>query len=148
MRISHSIEICSTPDKVFHWLAEPDRAMEWMTGVTKGEIIEETPEMVGTRFRETVEENGARIELTGVITEFETNRRISFHLEGTFNTVDINYTLREKGGGTELSQNAEIRFKGFTRVLMTLLGAAFKKKILDQARDEFAKLKELCERDS
>lgn len=148
MRISHSIEIGRTPDKVFHWLAEPDRAMEWMTSVTKGEIIEETPEMVGTRFRETVEENGAGTELTGVITEFETNRRISFHLEGTFNSVDVTYTLREKGGGTELSQNADVRFKGFTRVLMTLLGPAFKRKILGQARDEFARLKEICEQDS
>ena len=147
MRISHSIEIGNTPDKVFYWLAEPDRAMEWMTSVTKGEIIEKTPDMVGTRFREAVEENGAGTELIGVITEFETNRRLAFHLEGEFNTVDVTYTLREKEGSTELSQNADIRFKGLLRVPSVLLGPAFKKKILGQVRVEFAKLKEICERD-
>ena len=115
MRISHSVEIRSTPDKVFYWLAEPERALEWMTSVTNGEIIEKTPDMVGTRFRETVEENGAGTELIGTI--------------------------------TELTQDAVVLFKGFTRLLMILLGSVFKKKILGQASAEFAKLKELCERD-
>lgn len=145
MRISHSIEIGNTPDRVFYWLEDPGRAVKWMTSVTKTEIIEKTPDMVGTRFRETVEENGAGTYMSGVITEFETNKRLAFHLEGEFNTVDVVYVLREKGGGTELSQDAYIRFKGFTRVLNVLLGSVFKKKILSQAKAEFARLKELCQ---
>jgi len=147
MKISHSILIGKPPDKVFYWLEDGDRAMEWMTSVTKGEIIEKTPDMVGTRFRETVEENGAGTELIGVITEFETNRRLAFHLEGKYNTVDVAYSLQEREGNTELTQNAEIRFKGFLRVLSVLFGPAFKKKTLAQARNEFARLKEICEGD-
>jgi hypothetical protein len=68
-------------------------------------------------------------------------------LEGEFNTVDVAYSLRERGGRTELSQDADIQSKGFTRVLSVLLGPVFRKKILSQAKAEFARLKELCEGD-
>jgi hypothetical protein len=40
---------------------------------------------------------------------------------------------------------ADIRFKGFTRVLRVILGPVFKKKIVSQAKTGFARLKELCE---
>ena len=46
-----------------------------------------------------------------------------------------------------MSQDAYIRFKGFTRVSSILLGPVFKKKILSQAKAEFVRLKEICERD-
>lgn len=42
--------------------------MTWMSSVTKTEILNETPDMVGTTFREIVAENGQGTELHGVIT--------------------------------------------------------------------------------
>jgi len=145
MRIFHTIEIGADPEQVFYYLEDPIRAREWMSSVTKTEIIEKTSDMVGTTFRETVEEEGAGTELRGVVTEFEPNRRIAFHLEGKFNTVDVAYTLRESGKTSEPSQNAVILFKGWLGVLALFLGPVFKKKILDQARGELAKLKEISE---
>ena len=147
MEISNTIEIRNTPEKIFYWLEDPSRAMEWMTSVSKTEIIKETPNMVGTTFRELLEENGRGTEMRGVVTDFVSNKRLAFHLEGEFNSVEVNYTLQEKGEITQLSQNAEIQFKGLLRVLSVLFSPIFKKKIKNQARREFAKLKELCERD-
>jgi hypothetical protein len=103
--------------------------------------------MVGTTFRELVEENGRGTELRGVVTDFVSNKRLAFHLEGEFNSVEVNYTLEGKGEITQLSQNAEIHFKGLLRVLSIFLSSVFKKRIMGQARSEFVRLKELCERD-
>jgi carbon monoxide dehydrogenase subunit G len=147
MRISNVIEIENTPESVFSWLEDPRRAIQWMTSVSKTEIIEETADKIGTTFREVVEENGRGTELRGVVTDFVLNKRISFHLEGDFNTVDVSYTLEDKGGITQLRQNAEIHFKGASRLMSILMGPSFKKKILEQAQREFNKLKELCEQD-
>jgi uncharacterized protein YndB with AHSA1/START domain len=145
MKISQSVEIDRPAEVVFPWLEDPSRAMQWMTSVTKTEIIENKPDRVGTRFNEVIEEEGSTTEMAGVITEFEKNRRIAFHLKGKFNSVDVTYCLRELEGKTQIFQDAEIRFTGLLRVVSILSGSAFKKKILAQGRAEFARLKEICE---
>lgn len=148
MKITQSVEIRATVEEVFHWLGDPTRAMEWMTSVSRTEIIDQTPDWIGTTFRETVEEDGRGTELRGVVTDFRENERMAFHLEGEFNTVDVVWTLRARGEITEVLQVAEVRFKGLMRVLVLVLAPAFKKKITAQGQSEFAKLKALCERGS
>lgn len=147
MRILNTIEIESTPEKIFYWLGDPSRAMEWMTSVSKTEIIEETPGMVGTTFREFIEEDGRGTEMRGVVVDFVQDKRMAFHLEGDFNTVDVSYTLEERASFTKLSQDAEVHFKGLLRLASVVFGPVFKRKVTKQAQSELAKLKELCERD-
>ena len=89
MKFVNSIDIDVTAEKAFSWLEDPNRAMEWMTSVKKGEIIEETPEIVGTTFCEYIEENGRGTEMGGAITACDKNSRLAFHLEGDFNIVDV-----------------------------------------------------------
>ena len=125
MKVANTINIRSTPEKVFYWLEDPHRAKRWMTSVTKTEIIKETSTMVGTTFREYIEENGRGTEMHGVVTEF---------------------VLDEKDGITTLTQNAKITFKGVLKVLSIFLSHFIKNKLVNQAQGEFAKLKELCER--
>lgn len=48
MNVVNGIKIDAAPEKVFYWLEEPGRAMQWMTSVTGSEIIDETPDRVGT----------------------------------------------------------------------------------------------------
>jgi len=60
--------------------------------------------------------------------------------------VDVEYCLEEIENCTRLTQNADIRFKSFMKVLSFLIWPLFKKKIMGQSQQEFAKLKELCER--
>jgi hypothetical protein len=148
MRVSNIIEIQSSSKKVFYWLDDPNRAKKWMTSVTKYEIIKETTNRVGTTFREYIEENGRGIEMIGVVMEFVSNERFAVHLESDINSVDVSFILEQKGGITQLTQNAEIHFKGMPKVLSLLLRASIKKKILRQSQGELARLKELCEQDS
>lgn len=146
MRLSAHIEINRSPEDVFPWLSDPERAMKWMTSVTAGEILHATPERIGTTFRERVEENGRGTELTGVITGFVQNELISFHLEGNYNAVDVDYRVRPLNGHSRVSYTADVRFKSSMRVAMLVVGPLFRRKIRAQTASELASLKRMCER--
>lgn len=147
MKIINTIDIQSTPEKVFYWIDDPDRAKEWMTSVTEGEILHETPERVGTTYREVIEENGRKTEMHGVVTGFSKDKMISFHAEGKYNSVDIIFVLEKKGDLTQLTQQADLNFKSFTRFIMLFMWPVIKKKIMTQSQMEFTKLKALCEQE-
>jgi hypothetical protein len=148
MKLTYTIDINSTPEKVWYWLGTPERAMVWQTSVSKAEILQETPNMIGTTFRETIEENGRGVEMHGVVTDYRENQVLAMHSEGKYNVVDVEWRLDEMGERTRLTLNSNIRFKSFIRVLSILMRPVFKKKILGQLQGELARLKELCERDA
>ncbi|UCE58667.1 MAG: hypothetical protein JSU63_14635 [Phycisphaerales bacterium] len=118
-----------------------------MTSVTRGEIIKETPNKIGTTFREYIEEDGRGIEMHGVVTKFVSNKRFAVHLESKLNSVNVSFSLEDKDGLTQLVQNIELQFKGMLKVLSVFLRASIKKKITSQAQREFSRLKEPCEQD-
>jgi len=148
MKLTYTIDINSTPEIVFSWLGTPERAMMWQTSVSKTEILHETPDMIGTTFREIVEENGRRVEMNGVVTDYRKDQVLAMHLDSKYNNVDVEYRLEEIGGRTRLTMISNIRLRSFLRVFSIILWPAFKKKLLRQLNREYARLKELCERDT
>ena len=148
MKLSYTVDINCTPERVWYWLGNPERAMVWQTNVSKTEIIKETPNMIGTTFRETVEENGSGVEMQGVVTDYRENRSLAMHLSGKYNTVDVAWRIEEMEGYTSVTLNSDIRFKSFVKILNILMRHFFRKKITEQLRGEFARLKELCESDN
>ena len=147
MKLSFSIDINSPPATVFSWVEKPEKAMQWMTSVAGGEILHETPERIGTTFREVVAEDGNGVEMQGVITGFEPERSISFHLDSRVNVVDVEYRVDAIPNGACLTQNANVRWKFPVNVISLFMGTKMKQNISAQAQKEFEKLKELCEND-
>ena len=145
MKLSFSIDVNSPPATVFSWIENPENAMKWMTSVARGEILHETPERVGTTFREVVEEDGNGVELQGMITGYEPGRSISFHLDSRVNVVDVAYCVEATQNGTCLTQTANIRWKFPVNVISLFMGTKMKQGISAQSQKEFEKLKELCE---
>lgn len=145
MKFTCTVDINSTPEKVFSWVDNPERAKVWMTSVSETEYVHRTPELIGTTFRETVEENGRGTELHGVVTDYQPDRLIAFHLSGEYNVVDVEYRVAEIGGRTRLTMDSNIRFRSFTKVIILIAGPLFKRRIRSQLQGEFARLKELCE---
>jgi hypothetical protein len=94
LQIEHIIEIESTPETVFSWLAKPEKAMVWMKSVSKTEMLNETPELVGTTFREVVEEGGRGIVIHGSVTGYDPCKSISFHLSSKIHMLDVEYSLK------------------------------------------------------
>ena len=145
MKISHSIEIERSPEEVFTWIKDPERAKEWMTSVSEGEMLTGDPNTVGSTFREVVRDENGETEMHGVVTGFEENQMISFHLSGEYNTVDVEFHVKKVNERTRVTQNADIRWRGFMKVMSIFLGGRIKKEIMAQSQSEFEKLKTLCE---
>jgi uncharacterized protein YndB with AHSA1/START domain len=146
MKLSIAIEIESSPEEVFFWLKDPQKAKEWMTSVSETEMLSGTPNTVGATFREIIKDQNGQTEMRGVVTGYQENELISFHLSGQYNTVDVEFRLEKIGERTRVIQNAEVRFRSFMKILSIFLGSAFKKEITAQSQAEFARLKALCER--
>ena len=145
MRITSSIDIRNTPEVVFGWLENPEKAMEWMTSVSEGEILHETPDRVGTTFREVVEDESGSIEMHGFISGFEADKSIAFHLESRVNIVDVEYSVEKIDEETRLIYRANIKWKFPVNIISIFMGNKMRQGILAQLQDELSKLKELCE---
>lgn len=149
MKYRYEVEIKATPEKVWYWLGTPERAVMWQTNIAKTEILNKTPDWIGTTFRETIEENGSGTEMEGVVTDYRENQAIAMHLSGKYNVVDVEWHIEESvAHHTRLTVYSDIRFKSFLKLLSILIRPVFKKKITDQLQVESAKLKELCEGES
>jgi uncharacterized protein YndB with AHSA1/START domain len=145
MKLSFEIEIDCSPEEVFYWLKDPEKAREWMTSVSETEMLSGAPNTVGSTFREVIKDQNGQTEMQGVVTGYRENELISFHLSGQYNTVDVEFLLEKIGERTRVTQNAEVCFRSFMKILSIFLSPAFKKQITAQSQAEFARLKELCE---
>ena len=147
MRFTYKMDINCTPEKVWYWLGTPERAMVWQTNVLKTEILEKTPNWIGTTFRETIEESGSGVEMQGVVTDYRENQLLAMHMSGKYNVVDVEWNIKDMGEFTRLTMNSNIQFKSFMRIFSVILWPAFKRNILRQLDREYTKLRELCEQD-
>jgi hypothetical protein len=134
-----------TPERVWYWLGDPERAVAWQTNVSKTEILKKTPNWIGTTFRETIEENGNGTEMRGVVTDYKENQSLAMRMSGKYNDVDVSWSIKEMDRFTRLTVNSNIQFKSFLRLFSIILWPAFKRNINKQLGSEYTKLKELCE---
>jgi len=146
MKITASVDIACPVDTVWDWIGTPEKAVKWQLDVSKTEMLDEMPDMVGSTFRETVADEGGSTEMRGTITGWEQNRLVSMHLEGDYNVVEIKWSLDDLGGRTRVTADSDIRFKGMLGVASAMMRPVFKKKIRNQLNEEFARLKKLCEK--
>ena len=128
MKITYAMEINTTPEKVWYWLGTPERAMVWQTNVSKTEILQRTPNWIGTTFRETIEENGKGTEMEGAVTDYRENQALAMHLSGKYNVADVEWHIEEKGEHTCLTIYSNIRFRSFTKILSILMRPVFRGK--------------------
>jgi hypothetical protein len=145
MKISISKEISKLAVSVFPWIEEPEKAMKWQQNIKESEILQDKPEVVGTTFKETVEENGKSLEMYGTITKYVKDKLIGFHLKSRIHEVDVCYYLDEFDGGTKVLVEASINWKFPMNIVRLLIGKKIKKGIVNQLESELHELKELCE---
>ena len=145
MKITLIVDIFSPPEDVFPWIAEPEKAMQWQKGVKGGEIIKETPEKVGTTFREEMEEDGKSIEMYGEITDYLQDKLIAFRLESKIHCVDVSYTVVGHEDKSTVTLDSTINWKFPLNIISLFIGRKMKAGILEQTESEFAELKRLCE---
>ena len=148
MKVTCFIDINSGPEKVWYWLATPERAMTWQTGVSSTEVLQRTPCVVGTTFRETIEEGRHAVEMQGIVAGYQEEQLLAMHLSSAYYTVDVEWRIEKAGEHTRLTVNSDICFRSPVKVISFFMMPVFRKRILRQLAGELARLKELCERDS
>lgn len=145
MRITYANEIFKPAEFVFPWIAEPDKAMQWQKNVKGGEIIVNKPEVIGTTFKEEIEEGGNCLEMYGVITRFIKNQIIEFHLESKIHKLDVSYSVEEINKTTKIKVDARINWKFPMNLLSVFIGRKMKNGIAEQMESEILELKRVCE---
>lgn len=145
MKISSAIDINCEPVEVFTWIDEPGKAMLWQKGVKSGEIIKETPERIGTTFKETMEEDGKSLEMHGMITNYIPDELISFQLESKIHKVRVNYVIKGEKDRSIVLIDSTISWKFPMSIISVFIGSRIRAKIQHQTQMELAELKRLCE---
>jgi len=145
MKIQCKAEISLPPERVFPWIAEPEKAMQWQKNVKGGKIIKGNPEIVGTTFEEMIEEDGKSLTMNGTITQYVKNKIIGFHLVSKIHEVDVCYILDEIENATKLSIEADVHWKFPMNIISIFISKKMANGISAQLLNEVQDLKKLCE---
>jgi len=148
MKTVAKVTINAPAEIVFLWLEDADRIKQWVPNIIRDEPIIETPETIGSTFRQVFLERGKEMEMIGRITAYVANERMRVDMTGDMFNLDVDYTLTPLGSAqTELSQNTIIKFKGFIRFFAPLFGVFAKFSSSDPQAESHQKLKQLAEQE-
>lgn len=146
MKTSMTTIIDAPAATVFLWLEDNDRLRKWVPNLVEDEPLVETPERVGSKFRQVFLENGREMEMIGEITEFTENERLRVDITGKMFDLDVDYILTPVGDAqTELRQESKIRFKGLMVVFAPVMWVMSKVSSKNPQADAHAKLKAMAE---
>ena len=121
MKNRYSLEIDAPPQRVFAWLGDSERALQWVPNLVESEDLAVTENKIGSTFRHVYLERGRRMEMQGAVIAYERDRRFACELRGEMFDLTVNYALEDLGGRTRLTQESETRFRGLP---MKVLGGA------------------------
>ncbi len=118
MQTSKTTLIDAPASTVFLWLEDNSRLKQWVPNLIEDEALVETPEKIGSRFRQVFLENGRKMEMIGEITAYAENERMRVDISGNMFDLDADYSLKALSDNqTELTQKTKIRFKGIMKLL-------------------------------
>jgi hypothetical protein len=144
MRTAASVEIDRPIDEVFEYTN--DNVAEWSITVVEDEVINSTPERVGSTFRCVTEDRGCRMEFAGEVVCWEPPNRSAVYLAGKQFDIAAAYQFEDIGNGrTRVSEDAVISPKGFTKVFFALFGWMFRSSGCKAMENELLSLKRLLE---
>lgn len=146
MKTSKTTRIDAPAAIVFLWLEDNERLKQWIPNLVEDEALVETPEKVGSRFRQVFLENGREMEMIGEITAYVENERMRVDMTGDMFSLDADYILKAVSENqTDLTQDTEIRFKGFLKLLAPIMFIMSKLSSKDPQAEAHAKLKAFAE---
>ena len=146
MKNTYSLEIAAPPERVFSWINDGERLMQWLPNLVENEVVDAKKGGLGSKIRQVYLENGRRMEMAGEVTGFEPGRFLACDLHGQPFDLKVAYRLESLGGRTRLTQDSEVIPKSLPmKIMMTLLAPFMKKAARKLADASFAKLKRLIE---
>jgi hypothetical protein len=143
MKISYEDTLEKPVEVVFPWIAEPKKAIQWQNNVKGGEIIIEKKEIVGTTFKEMIEEDGQSLEMYGKITQYAENKLIEFQLESKVHKLLVVYIVEKMNNNTKIIIKANINWKFPMNIISLFIGRRMKDGIQNQMKTEIQQLRRI-----
>lgn len=134
-RSEASIEIDRPADEVFPWLLEPEKRLQWVSGLRSSEPLDETS------FREVVQEYGQRVEATATVVRNEPPHALDVTMSGRGFEARAEHRLVERDGRTWLTSTFDVRLGGLGR----LAGGIVARQTQRSVEQSLARLKALLE---
>ena len=129
---SHTVSVPKPPGEVFPWLLEEDKVPQWTTRLQTYDVLGGGAIGRGTKIRQVLTVSGQPLDIDMEITRYDPPgfAESSFTTNGV--EVETTYTLREAGGGTELTQTLEGKANGFkARLLLPVVQPKLEAKIAE-----------------
>ena len=143
MQTETSIEIDRPIEQVYELTI--NHVAQWSKTVVEEEIIEDKNGDVGTRFRIVTEDRGQRMEFDGTVTSRDPPNSSSVRLVGRHFDIDVVYLFEDLRNRTKVTQIANVTGKGFTKIMLRLMGWFMKKSSCDAQYNELSGLKAFVE---
>lgn len=139
-----SIVIQRPVEEVFAFLTDQSKVQLWQTGMVDSGLVSEGPMGVGAEYRATLETHGRRFVTSGIVTEFELNRKYSFKgTSGPF-LISGSFSLEPVSLGTRVIFVSELKGTGFSKLAGPLIDSF----MAGQMEEDLGRLKEALEADA
>ncbi len=136
------IDIDATPDRVYAYLTDFANLSEWQKGVHGTEVLTEGPVRVGTRFKESFDLVGRRVEMICEVSDVQAGRAVSY---GSVSKGSLEYqgsfVMEPREEGTTLRYSATTKTHGLLRILEPFVRREFER----EATTEFQQIKRFVE---
>jgi hypothetical protein len=120
--------------RAFAFMSDFSNAQDWDPGVAAARRVDGTRVEVGSAFDLDVVFAGRTMTLRYEVADLEPDRRVVFKAStDTLESIDT-LTFEDRAGGTDVTYDARLTFKGLAAVANPLLGLGFKR-VGDRARD-------------
>ena len=116
MNVQESIEIKSTPKKIFAYLVNVDNRKDYIPALEEVIMLDPTPIQRGSRYIEVAEIAGRRLETTYQVIKFEENKLISAKTLKSIFPIQADLILEKKGKGSILKINLDFQLKGIFKL--------------------------------
>ena len=115
------------PAAVFDYIADFQSAAEWDPGVAHARRLDDGPLGVGARYELGVRMGGRVVPMTYRVTTFDRPSRVVLEGEGTSVHAVDDIRFERWIDGTVVDYTADIRLRGWMRLVQPVLGSAFAK---------------------
>lgn len=143
--ISVRHHIAAPPDVVFARAADFEHAADFISGITKVEMVTDGPVGVGTRFKETRVMFGKEHAEEMEVVDFEPPRRYALQAHNCGCRYHTEFRFTPKGGGTEIEMTFDATPLTFVARIMSFMMRFMMKSCVKMVEKDLADLKQAIE---
>jgi uncharacterized protein YndB with AHSA1/START domain len=145
LKVQKSIEIAAPPAKIWPFMVEPEKILQWIITFQKFEYTAEKCSGVGTPFYVEEKAGGPLMKINFVVTEWVENERLAARMisGNMVKSYELRFTLESTPSGSRFTflETTELPFG----IIGKLIGAIGKRTAESHLKQCLAKLKSLVE---